>query len=36
MTESAVAGCKGASSSCGMNGIFSQFGTDPSWSPYTG
>jgi hypothetical protein len=36
MTDSAVAGCKGASNSCGMNGIFSQFGTDPSWSPYSG
>jgi hypothetical protein len=36
MTDSAVANCKGASNSCGENGIFSQFGTDPSWSPYQG
>jgi nitrous oxidase accessory protein NosD len=31
-----VANCKGASNSCGENGIFSQDGTDPSWSPYQG
>ena len=36
MDDSAVAGCKGSANSCGENGIFSQYGTGPSWSPYTG
>jgi hypothetical protein len=30
----AIPGCKGSSNSCGENALFSQFGTDPSWSPY--
>jgi nitrous oxidase accessory protein NosD len=34
--QSAVAGCQGPGNSCGQNAIFSQFGTDPSWSPYQG
>jgi Right handed beta helix region len=36
MNDSAVRGCKGSANSCGENGIFSQYGTGPSWSPYTG
>ena len=36
MKDSAVTGCKGADNSCGENAIFSQYGTDPSWSPYMG
>ena len=36
MNDSAVTGCKGSANSCGENGIFSQYGTGPSWSPYTG
>jgi hypothetical protein len=36
MNSSAVPGCDGARNSCGENGLFSQFGTDPSWSPYRG
>jgi parallel beta-helix repeat protein len=36
MTDSAVARCSGASNSCGENALFSQYGTDPSWSPYKG
>jgi hypothetical protein len=36
MDDSAVSGCKGSSNSCGENAIFSQYGTDPGWSPYKG
>lgn len=36
MNDSAVAGCKGVTNSCGENGIFSQSGTSPNWSPYQG
>ena len=36
MNDSAVPECKGSANSCGENGIFSQYGTAPSWSPYTG
>lgn len=36
MQDSAVPGCQGAANSCGENGIFSQSGTGPAWSPYTG
>ena len=34
MNASAVPNCHGAQNSCGENGLFSQYGTDPSWSPY--
>jgi hypothetical protein len=36
MKDSAVPSCKGSANSCGENGIFSQDGTSPSWSPYLG
>ncbi len=36
MDDSAVRGCQAAANSCGENAIFSQYGTDPSWSPYKG
>lgn len=36
MNDPAVLGCKGSANSCGENGIFSQYGTSPSWSPYIG
>jgi parallel beta-helix repeat protein len=34
ITPSAVPGCDGTQNSCGENGLFSQYGTSPSWSPY--
>jgi hypothetical protein len=34
LDESAVPGCKGSDNSCGQNAVFSQYGTQPSWSPY--
>jgi Right handed beta helix region len=36
MNDSAVRDCKGSANSCGENGIFSEYGTGPGWSPYTG
>jgi hypothetical protein len=36
MNDADVPGCQGAQNSCGENAIFSQFGTDPGWSPYKG
>ncbi|HXY45494.1 MAG TPA: right-handed parallel beta-helix repeat-containing protein [Acidimicrobiales bacterium] len=35
-TEANVPGCNGSTNSCGENGVFSQYGTSPSWSPYMG
>ncbi|HXY42710.1 MAG TPA: right-handed parallel beta-helix repeat-containing protein, partial [Acidimicrobiales bacterium] len=35
-TEADVPGCDGSANSCGENAIFSQYGTDPGWSPYKG
>jgi hypothetical protein len=35
-TESDIPRCAGSANSCGMNAIFSEFGTYPSWSPYQG
>lgn len=35
MDRSAIAGCA-INTGCGFNGIFSNFGTFPSWSPYMG
>ena len=34
--KSAVVRCRGQANSCGQNGIFSQFGSSPDWSPYKG
>ncbi|MGH3276426.1 MAG: right-handed parallel beta-helix repeat-containing protein [Streptosporangiaceae bacterium] len=34
MDPSAVPHCAGTKNSCGENALFSQYGTDPSWSPY--
>jgi parallel beta helix pectate lyase-like protein len=34
LDESAVPGCKGSDNSCGQNAVFSQYGTQPGWSPY--
>jgi len=31
-----IPGCDGTANSCGENGMFSQYGTSPSWSPYMG
>jgi Right handed beta helix region len=36
LRQGAVRGCQGAANACGENGIFSQYGTDPGWSPYKG
>jgi len=33
---SAISGCTTATQSCGMQGLFSEYGSDPSWSPYQG
>jgi len=35
-TPSAVGAACTAANNCGYNGVFSEFGTDPSWSPYQG
>lgn len=34
--EDGVTGCAGSANSCGENAIFSDYGTDPGWSPYHG
>jgi len=34
--QSAIPGCEAATNSCGENGIFSEYGTEPAWSPYKG
>ena len=31
---SAIPGCSANKATCGFNGMFSQYGSDPSWSPY--
>ncbi|MGD0594901.1 MAG: right-handed parallel beta-helix repeat-containing protein [Acidimicrobiales bacterium] len=36
VTQADVPGCKGSANGCGMNGIFSEYGSAPSWSPYLG
>jgi hypothetical protein len=33
--RAAVPGCEGATNGCGENGLFSEYGSYPSWSPYT-
>jgi parallel beta-helix repeat protein len=35
-TEADIPGCNLSSNSCGQNAIFSQSGSEPSWSPYKG
>ena len=32
----AIPGCTPSTQSCGMQGLFSNYGDDPSWSPYQG
>lgn len=36
MDKSSIAGCTTAPRSCGLQGIFSNSGSSPSWSPYMG
>jgi hypothetical protein len=36
MDKDAIAGCASAPQSCGLQGLFSNYGTYPSWSPYMG
>jgi hypothetical protein len=33
-SPSAVPGCSSNSGTCGYNGLFSEYGSDPSWSPF--
>lgn len=35
LDRAAVPGCEGAANGCGENGLFSEYGSYPSWSPYT-
>jgi hypothetical protein len=36
LTQANIPGCNLSSNSCGQNAIFSQYGSEPSWSPYKG
>jgi hypothetical protein len=36
LTHADVPGCNLSANSCGQNAIFSQYGSEPSWSPYKG
>lgn len=36
LDPASVPGCQVGQNGCGLNGVFSNWGTFPSWSPYTG